>query len=268
MAEAMDKVFGSTELLESVLLQLPQIDLLLAQAVCVAWKESIRVSPKIQQKLFFQPTTNLAQEPELSPLLLKLFPLFFTLEKCPVRYGYLLYGLPQIRATVPELRQLEWFCDDRRRNAVLRDDASWRKMFPVQPPAPIDKVVKGGGCDAYECIEHGVIEPVFQHLQHKGARMGLIYDIILQQLVENLEAGVHIEWQMFSFSRHNEDESEEADEEGAEKILESTITIHVDFPCHCDCRYEDDERYVATPLQIARCDEDMFNWDTILESND
>jgi hypothetical protein len=270
MGEAMANVFGCAELFELILLHLPQKDLLLAQVVCVIWKETIRVSPKLQQKLFFESTTSLGQRPELNPLLQKLFPWLFKLEECP-KFGFMLAELPDYRdmISVQDIREYEWFRDGRRRNAVLREDASWRKMYAVQPPAPIGKVVKGGGCDAYEYIDHGVIEPPFQHLQDKGARMGLIYDIVLQELVGTPEANAHIEWHMFPFSRANGFENDEEDEEEQEeqdKVLESSITIYVGFPCHCDCRHRNDEKFDATPLQVAPCHGTMLKWATIVEA--
>lgn len=50
------KVLNTTELLESVLLQLRYKDILLLQRVCKAWKTAINRSPTIQKALCFKPT--------------------------------------------------------------------------------------------------------------------------------------------------------------------------------------------------------------------
>lgn len=47
------KVFGTTELLEMVLLRLPLPKLLCAQGVCQAWRDTIKRSPTMQKRLFF-----------------------------------------------------------------------------------------------------------------------------------------------------------------------------------------------------------------------
>jgi hypothetical protein len=94
--------------------------------------------------------------------------------------------------SVSEMRELDWFQDPNRRNMVLRKDASWRKMFPVQPPASIDKVVQGEECDGYYLLQHGVITSQFQSIQAQGARMGLIYDILIRELVDNPAASIYM----------------------------------------------------------------------------
>ena len=82
------------------------------------------------------------------------------------------------------LQEQVWYQDERLRSVVMREDASWRKMFPVQPPAPISMVLRGGGCtdDGMGTIQHGHITPAFAHLHTPGARMGLIYDILIDEI--------------------------------------------------------------------------------------
>lgn len=67
------------EILESILLQLPLLDLLVnAQRVSHTWKRTIDSSPAIQQVLFFQPTTlESNQNPHFNLLLQKAFPPWF-----------------------------------------------------------------------------------------------------------------------------------------------------------------------------------------------
>ena len=55
----MDKVFSTVELLEAILLRVPQRDLLLSQAVCQMFRDTIKGSIKLQQMLFFAPETAL-----------------------------------------------------------------------------------------------------------------------------------------------------------------------------------------------------------------
>ncbi|KAK4898597.1 hypothetical protein LTR27_003769 [Elasticomyces elasticus] len=61
---AAHQVFHITELLQSILLDLPMQDLLLAQRVCSTWKEVIDGSQAIQRTLFFIPgsTTDINYE--------------------------------------------------------------------------------------------------------------------------------------------------------------------------------------------------------------
>jgi hypothetical protein len=55
---AVQQLFDTAELLESVLFELPSKDLLLAQRVCKQWKLTIEGSRKLQQALFFRGITD------------------------------------------------------------------------------------------------------------------------------------------------------------------------------------------------------------------
>ena len=50
-----DTVFETTELLESILFQLPTRDLLLGQRVSKRWQAVIGISRKLQRALFLEP---------------------------------------------------------------------------------------------------------------------------------------------------------------------------------------------------------------------
>lgn len=67
------KVFAVPELLESILLELPAKDLLLAQRVDTTFRDAIDHSIKIQRALFFKPDLAASQdvqaEPRINPLL-------------------------------------------------------------------------------------------------------------------------------------------------------------------------------------------------------
>lgn len=43
------------EILESIMLQLPQCDIYVSQGVSKFWKDTVAQSPQIQRKLFFKP---------------------------------------------------------------------------------------------------------------------------------------------------------------------------------------------------------------------
>ncbi|GIZ48476.1 hypothetical protein CKM354_001153500 [Cercospora kikuchii] len=53
-------VFATPELLESILLQLPMLDLISAQRVDRTFQHAIKKSPSIQRALFFRPYGNFA----------------------------------------------------------------------------------------------------------------------------------------------------------------------------------------------------------------
>ncbi|KAK4619827.1 hypothetical protein CLAFUW4_11378 [Fulvia fulva] len=54
-AAAIGAVFGTTELLEMILLYLQVNELLCAQQICTRWRDTIRASTKIQQTLYLSP---------------------------------------------------------------------------------------------------------------------------------------------------------------------------------------------------------------------
>lgn len=75
-----------------------------------------------------------------------------------------------------------WFENTSKREATLREDASWRRMFPVQLPARIERITRIADCYCGQFDSQGVIRPEFENLQVSGARMGFIYDILVHFL--------------------------------------------------------------------------------------
>jgi hypothetical protein len=271
----MDRVFETPELLESILLCCPLREILRIQVVSCNWRNIITGSPSIQQRLFFQPITSIDHEPDLNPLLQILFPLLFLRCRCHIGRGYLLADLPEAgdMISVKEMKEEPFFADANKRPAVLQEDASWRRMFPVQPPTRLGKVIRGGGCDAYEVLEHGKISPALQHLQTQGARMGLIYDVLVHELAENTEAGVNVDWLMFPdhfMSESGEGElvalSADVPEAASELARENTITLYCLYVCHCDARHRDDEDYDAAGLRIVRCEDSFIEWEMVADT--
>ena len=81
---------------------------------------------------------------------------------------------------------------------MLRKDASWRRMFPIQPPAGIEGVVTNGWCCCYEEYERrGVISNKFQYLQEHGATMGLLYDVSVLLIDSHADGWFFVRWGMF-----------------------------------------------------------------------
>ena len=62
MSEA-GRVLATTELLEAILLDLPQRDVLLLTRTCRAWKEIVKGSVKLQRYLFFLAAGDVTLEP-------------------------------------------------------------------------------------------------------------------------------------------------------------------------------------------------------------
>ncbi|KAK8120153.1 hypothetical protein PG999_004273 [Apiospora kogelbergensis] len=102
---AAQAVFATWELLEAILSSLTMRELLLLQRVSVAFRDVIRDSTPIQQKLFLRPvatkTTASGEETVPNPLLMQIFP-------------------PNSRRCKEE--------------ALNRSGASWRSMLVSQPP--------------------------------------------------------------------------------------------------------------------------------------
>lgn len=123
-------VFAIPELAEKILLNLPIKELLAnAQRVCKSWHTIIEHSPRLQQALFFSP---------LPGGLLKLLflgsgrkALRWTEDPSDHRYHKVLAN-----PFNKYLRELGVYSGniDKRKEAFLREDASWRRMLVCQPP--------------------------------------------------------------------------------------------------------------------------------------
>ena len=184
-------IFNIVEILESMLLHLTLNDLLQAQRVSRHWQHVITTSSSLQQKLFFQPELpSFIFSPHFNPLLEALFPPLFNV--CP-RASWEAWNFDGWG-----LRDLSWTRENSRRAAILHRDASWRKMFPVQPPAKITYLQEEVPCCTNRIWEHvGILSAEFERLQESGIRMGLLYDLVAH-MVDGVECGVFlIDWKMF-----------------------------------------------------------------------
>ena len=127
---AVARVFGTTELLEGILLRLPMRDLLFAQQVNSKWRAVIRGSIKLQVKLYFKPRSDLY------------------LHISQIFAGHKLFGIsalknPLLKPLLQFIGNLEFtgqeFVIDRIANPYYlhpswnNPDASWRDMFPTMP---------------------------------------------------------------------------------------------------------------------------------------
>lgn len=118
----MDRVLGTTELLQLVLLGLDEHTLLVsASLVCHSWHDLIQTSPEIQRVLFFRPERARAGAPSasrLNPLLKQHFSGFFA-------------DTPQDNASFAKSLK---FDNSALEDAFFRPEASWRRMLLQQAP--------------------------------------------------------------------------------------------------------------------------------------
>lgn len=211
-------IFSTTEIFEAILIQLSSQDLLRMQQVARHWNQVITQSHALQQKLFFRPISNKDARPELNPLLQTLFPPCFALKTVPTWWDL---------TAATGINEQNWFQDENRRMSVLRPEASWRRMLPVQPPARIDRISWIGNCGCSEYFNKGGISSQYEYLQADGARMGLIYDILVHY-VEDWSGYFFIQWHMFPALPSDEAvvDTPIEDVEHNMSPLENKITIH------------------------------------------
>lgn len=120
------RVFATTELLESILLQAPTRTLLLSQRVDKTWQATISGSTKLQQALFFMPLDRGC----------------YTEVAATIQYGNtvtnpLLQPLIQhLRTTLyhpSDLEKLDKIPPPHRMEQWRHENASWRRMLSTQP---------------------------------------------------------------------------------------------------------------------------------------
>ncbi|KAK8133639.1 hypothetical protein PG984_005651 [Apiospora sp. TS-2023a] len=196
VSESRTRVFATTELLEGILMHLDPIILLtLAPPVQRRWRDVIRDSTALQQRLFLRGTldrsTDGGREP--NPLLKNRFPFFF--------YG----PFWKFHASTSEFscaqddegecharwitskdfsRLLPWAGSKyQRRDAFLRPEASWRKMLVAQPPIRLVGLVRrplydeSGGRGGYRTAELDMRRQA-DHQNLDGLRMGELYEAV------------------------------------------------------------------------------------------
>ena len=197
--------FGNIPLFEKILSFLSLTDLLRIQAVHSHFKNTIERSVRLQRELFFKPAPFIPgkKSSRRNLLLAKLFPPLYTLCK------------PSDKISLQFLNHnhLGWADDADMRERMLRPEASWRRMFPVQPPAKLDDIFIFGYSS---CIHRE--EPVirarlgeqYQILQDEGLRMGLLFDLLMKMESLNVDPTFFVHWEMFPLVTYSHIESHQA----------------------------------------------------------
>lgn len=198
--------FSTPELIETIFIHLPLRDLLIIQRVSWQWKNAITTSPNLQQRLFLRPIQDpISGTMVLNPLLAALFPPILEIGRPESAF----WDFPP---TLRELRALDWFMDEKRREAILRKEASWRRMLPAQPPVIISKVIVNDYCDCQPFI-HGEYSGFLPSQKKDGndgdwwehdvekekqlgeeVLMGFIYDLVVYMLEIFPHSGVEVRW--------------------------------------------------------------------------
>lgn len=200
---AFNKVIAVPELEELILFHLSINEILRVQIVSHHWQDLITRSPSIQKKLFLQPNEDASGKPQLNPLLKELFPLLLRTQ-CAAGCGFRCPDEAEMVSLI-QLMEEPFFSDPDKRARVLREDASWRKMFPIQPPARIHKTVQGNGVWFFKSAIFGTFSSNYESINDPGARMGFIYDYFVQLLADYHQIEVGIHWRMFPGGDQDED---------------------------------------------------------------
>ncbi|KAJ7304870.1 hypothetical protein DFH08DRAFT_671386, partial [Mycena albidolilacea] len=153
---ARNNVISTPELLELILSRLPMRNLLVTVPLVSKTWQALTRTPALQRTLFFRP--DLSFEPAINPLLVMLFPPFFSGEKMR-RWSW-----PDAEA----IQSMPWA---KAPEVFKRREASWRRLLVIQPPAP--EMIVTEHCHA----RHG-------HFERSGVlddpclRMGVLYDLV------------------------------------------------------------------------------------------
>ncbi|OIW30564.1 hypothetical protein CONLIGDRAFT_283836 [Coniochaeta ligniaria NRRL 30616] len=218
-----------TEVFEAILANLDMRDLLLAQRVSRRWRDVITASPTLQQKLFMQPIPRRNDSTtEPNPLLESIFPALFRQLEGPERFGHKSgekvafddHQLNRLFANTnnyshEEERQeaFKWLRD---RPALLRGEASWRRMFAAKPP-PRTFVISDEVCN---CLCHYSINRdrgvLGDEEPGQRVRLGVLYDMVISFYEETLggKTPCSLDW-FLALSDSVGDDDDEAEARGA-----------------------------------------------------
>ncbi|KAL4971646.1 hypothetical protein BDW66DRAFT_145710 [Aspergillus desertorum] len=250
----MEQVFLIPELLELILSNLPQRDLLLAQRVNRTWYEFISRSRLLQQELFLQITRSGSQlykdlTVDFNPLLQEMFPAFYPDEETLDWEDSCIGTSGDCYQAARELRAQAWFASEAKRQAVLRPDASWRRMFPSDPAPRLGglNVWLGGCCCGGNTITATFASKYQSVNQEHGPRMGLLWDAIIFVLDDNPDGSFSVSW------CKNEDQHEGEGEGDGEKKWSLEWSVETDHQWDC---YLCEESYIPTGLKVVD-DEDL-----------
>ncbi|KAF2490882.1 hypothetical protein BU16DRAFT_136761 [Lophium mytilinum] len=191
MATPTQRVFEIPELLELILLPLSIHSLLSVQLVSRSFWHTIRSSPILQRALYLRPepkTASYAWEP--NHILIEQFRPWFTYpadrESVPSRHSII--GLP-------------WFGSTSRREVLLRKEASWRHMLPIQPPPTKLTILRSHFSrigDSWHAPRNEKPRDYVEIEQEGGITMGLLYDVVEGFLAllpaDQFEASFGVRW--------------------------------------------------------------------------
>ncbi|KAJ6517241.1 hypothetical protein C8R47DRAFT_1254655 [Mycena vitilis] len=176
-----EEVLSTPELLELILWHLPmRILLVTAPLVSKTW-QAVTLSPILQQALFFQPDLAFAAHPIQNPLLVELFPPFFT----PKHWLW-----PDTKA----FTAMPWA---KAPDAFRRAEASWRRMLVRQPPVQTMQLIDR--CHARATNERWAL------MSNLELRMGMLYDMTLP-FIDRGSGWFCIDWEVLTGSDGDKDE--------------------------------------------------------------
>ncbi|KAL4899342.1 hypothetical protein BDW74DRAFT_183876 [Aspergillus multicolor] len=259
----MEKVFLLPELLEVVLTHLPQRDLLILQRVNQTWNSLITNNRTIQEKLFFKPTQPHAQSNKhfpitFNPLLQELFPSFYP-DEGTLNFEDSCIGTSceYLKNADTVLMEQAWYEDESRRAAVLRPEASWRRMYASNPAPELNRIGMwlGGCCCGGECVDATLAPAYEEESRVSGIKMGLFWDATFFVVDDNPAGFLSVTWW-----REAEDETQtrsqtQTQTEGEGSKAPQTnekyvIALWVEIETSWDC-YKCDEAYRPTELKIV-----------------
>jgi hypothetical protein len=237
-----------TEVLEQILLHLDMRDLLRCKTVSSHWRQLISDSPALQQHLFLAPAPfRDGQTPRMNPLLAELFPSLFDLKMPRTLSGWDNSGM---------LSELGWLEDQNAQSKMFHPEASWRSMYPVQPPA---KVNSFQFCYEDGCVykDYGPfycqIGQAYQHIQQRGLTMGSLFDLVVYLDSLHSVSCFYVHWRMFPLQ---EDTRAEANNwRDFRKLFRPSteaahsLTLYHMHASLCDQRPED-ELNITSPLLV------------------
>lgn len=153
------------ELTEMIFLELPELELLRVQRVCTWWHGVMKGSPKIQRKLWFQPSGSpYGQIVNFeSPALMVL------LQHVDFKLWSWAYGLAN-----PFVR-LESFPENTP-DKIVRPEASWRRVFSSQPPSK-RMLIWDRTEDKHSRVKEWVVDP-------EGVKLAQLFSITKDQLTK------------------------------------------------------------------------------------
>ncbi|KFA55633.1 hypothetical protein S40293_10282 [Stachybotrys chartarum IBT 40293] len=213
---ATSRALHTQEIFEMILDHLTMAECFVIQRVSIHFYKSINKSSHLQRKLFLTAAANDGRcDPRLNPLAKALFPSLF-LQKQPSSWA----ALPPHRA----LTNMGWCKDAAKREKMLYPDASWRRMFPVQPPAKLKYIVAIDYDACVNCSFLGCKARLgrrLQHFQEDGLRTGILWDVVVRLHLLHPRPKTFVLWEMFRLdppADPEEEKKQQMEEEGENYI--------------------------------------------------